>query len=152
MLSDFSFTPPDQILAQLQSRQTDGTHGMDMHGTEMHGTPMSAIKSERDLNDVQYDAFLANSRTLADPGVVSVEPGVTGVVYGSPYVEDWALPKKSLKRSGPACTTPLQRPWRRRSVLHQSHTSHSLTHRVRLRRSFDEMADLPSQAWRRPLC
>jgi hypothetical protein len=39
-----------------------------------------------------------------------------------------------------------------RSVLHQSHTSHSLTHRVRLRRSFNEMADLPSQAWRRPLC
>jgi FtsP/CotA-like multicopper oxidase with cupredoxin domain len=44
MLADFSFTPPDQILAQLQSRQTDGMHGMDMHGTETHGTPMPAKK------------------------------------------------------------------------------------------------------------
>ena len=28
-----------------------------------------------DLNDVKYDAFLANLRTLADPEVVKVEPG-----------------------------------------------------------------------------
>src|ERR1700730_13954902 len=72
MLSDFSFTPPDQILAQLQSRQTDG---MDMHGMDMHGMAMPAIKGEPDLNDVRYDAFLANGRTLADPEVVKVEPG-----------------------------------------------------------------------------
>jgi FtsP/CotA-like multicopper oxidase with cupredoxin domain len=41
----------------------------------MHGTEMPAIKSVPDLNDVQYDAFLANSCTLADPEVVKVEPG-----------------------------------------------------------------------------
>jgi len=70
MLSDFSFTPPDQILAQLQARQTD-----DMHGMDMRGKAMSAIKSEPDLNDVQYEAFLTNRRTLADPEVVKVEPG-----------------------------------------------------------------------------
>jgi FtsP/CotA-like multicopper oxidase with cupredoxin domain len=70
MLADFSFTPPDQILAQLQSRQTDAMPGMDMHGTAM-----PAMKSELELNDVRYDAFLANSRTLADPEVVKVEPG-----------------------------------------------------------------------------
>jgi FtsP/CotA-like multicopper oxidase with cupredoxin domain len=70
MLADFSFTSPDQILAQLQSRQTHDIHGMDMHGTEM-----PAMESGPDLNDVQYDAFLANSRTLADPEVVTVEPG-----------------------------------------------------------------------------
>jgi FtsP/CotA-like multicopper oxidase with cupredoxin domain len=28
-----------------------------------------------DLNDVKYDAFLANDRTLADPEVIKVEPG-----------------------------------------------------------------------------
>src|SRR6516162_6926465 len=28
-----------------------------------------------DLNDVKYDAFLANYRTLADPEVIKVEPG-----------------------------------------------------------------------------
>jgi hypothetical protein len=27
-----------------------------------------------DLNDVTYDAFLANDRTLGDPDVVKVEP------------------------------------------------------------------------------
>jgi FtsP/CotA-like multicopper oxidase with cupredoxin domain len=43
---------------------------MNMHGTEMPG-----MESEPDLNDVRYDAFLANSRTLADPEVVKVEPG-----------------------------------------------------------------------------
>jgi FtsP/CotA-like multicopper oxidase with cupredoxin domain len=70
MLADFSFTTPEQIFAQLQSRQP-----ADMQSTDMHGTAMPAIKSKPDLNDVQYDAFLANSRTLADPEVVKVEPG-----------------------------------------------------------------------------
>lgn len=77
MLADFSFTPPDQILAQLQARQTHDMDmpGMNMHGMDMRDTAMPAIKSKPDLNDVQYDAFLANSRTLADPEVVKVEPG-----------------------------------------------------------------------------
>ncbi|MGH6867635.1 MAG: multicopper oxidase domain-containing protein, partial [Methylocella sp.] len=77
MLADFSFTPPEEILAELQSRQTHDmeTPGMDMHGMDMRGTAMPAIKSKPDLNDVQYDAFLANGRTLADPEVVKVEPG-----------------------------------------------------------------------------
>jgi FtsP/CotA-like multicopper oxidase with cupredoxin domain len=70
MLADFNFTPPDQIIAQLQSRQT-----RDMHGMYMHGAAMPAMENKPDLNDVQYDAFLANSRTLADPEVVKVEPG-----------------------------------------------------------------------------
>jgi FtsP/CotA-like multicopper oxidase with cupredoxin domain len=70
MLADFNFTPPDQIIAQLQSRQTH-----DMHGMDMHGAAMPAMGNKPDLNDVQYDAFLANSRTLADPEVVKVEPG-----------------------------------------------------------------------------
>ena len=32
-------------------------------------------QSGPDLNDVKYDAFLANFRTLADPEIVKVEPG-----------------------------------------------------------------------------
>ena len=35
----------------------------------------SEAATTRDLNDVDYDAFLANDRTLADPEVVRVEPG-----------------------------------------------------------------------------
>jgi len=37
-------------------------------------TPTGAAAAP-DLNDVKYDAFLANDRTLADPEVVKVEPG-----------------------------------------------------------------------------
>ena len=33
-----------------------------------------------DLNDVKYDAFLANDRTLADPEVIRVEPGATALL------------------------------------------------------------------------
>jgi FtsP/CotA-like multicopper oxidase with cupredoxin domain len=36
---------------------------------------MAAAQSGPDLNDVKYDAFLANFRTLADPVIVKVEPG-----------------------------------------------------------------------------
>jgi FtsP/CotA-like multicopper oxidase with cupredoxin domain len=67
MLADFSFTPPGKIFADLQARQPPKM--------EMPGMAMAAMQSKPDLNDVQYDAFLANSRTLDDPEVVKVEPG-----------------------------------------------------------------------------
>jgi FtsP/CotA-like multicopper oxidase with cupredoxin domain len=35
----------------------------------------AAAPAAPDLNDVKYDAFLANDRTLADPEVIKVEPG-----------------------------------------------------------------------------
>jgi len=59
MLADFSFTPPEQIFAEL--KKSGMAPGMAM--------------DKPDLNDVKYDAFLANDRTLADPKVVKVEPG-----------------------------------------------------------------------------
>ena len=79
MLHDFSFTPPDQIYAAL--RKPDNMAGMGakrssgtvMPGMAMHAKP-DAVAAP-DLNDVTYDAFLANDRTLADPEVVKVEPG-----------------------------------------------------------------------------
>lgn len=86
VLNDFSFTPPDQIMARLQARQAHAMemhgnmhhmaiNGMAMNGMEMNGMEMPAGDSKPDLNDVQYDAFLANRRTLADPEVIKVEPG-----------------------------------------------------------------------------
>jgi FtsP/CotA-like multicopper oxidase with cupredoxin domain len=66
-LADFSFTPPEKIYADLQARQPPKMDMPDM--------AMAPIKSKPDLNDVQYDAFLANGRTLNDPEVVKVEPG-----------------------------------------------------------------------------
>ena len=38
-------------------------------------TRAAQAASAPDLNDVKYDAFLANDRTLGDPEVVKVEPG-----------------------------------------------------------------------------
>lgn len=66
-LSDFSFTPPEEIFAELRARRP--------RKRDMPGMAMAAMESKPDLNDVQYDAFLANSRTLDDPDVVKVEPG-----------------------------------------------------------------------------
>jgi FtsP/CotA-like multicopper oxidase with cupredoxin domain len=78
MLADFSFTPPEEILASLKKggnmpamaeAASGGAAGMD--GSK--GMRMAAARP--DLNDVTYDAFLANDRTLGDPEVIKVEPG-----------------------------------------------------------------------------
>ena len=64
MLSDFSFTPPKEIYARLRQ------------GEKMKmGADMKAATSKPDANDVNYDAYLANDCTLADPQVVRVEKG-----------------------------------------------------------------------------
>ncbi len=99
-LHDFSFRDPQEILAGLTDgsghAHSDGGHD---HGTHEHGAPdmggmagmagMSGMDHSAmghsgmagmgggammmDLNDVVYDAFLANDRTLGDPFVAEVE-------------------------------------------------------------------------------
>ena len=61
LLGDFSFTPPAEIYAKLRQ------------GTKMSAAEMKAAAGKPDANDVNYDAYLANDRTLADPEVVKVE-------------------------------------------------------------------------------
>ncbi len=81
MLEDFSFTQPAQIFANLKKGASmpgmglgGGTAPMaGMNG--MNGMAQAGPAGAPDLNDVAYDAFLANRRTLADPEVVKVEPG-----------------------------------------------------------------------------
>jgi FtsP/CotA-like multicopper oxidase with cupredoxin domain len=80
-LNDFSFTPPAEIFANLQKGQ--GMAGMTATAQPATGgmKGMGGIASTAptntgpDLNDVKYDALLANDRTLADPEIVEVEPG-----------------------------------------------------------------------------
>jgi FtsP/CotA-like multicopper oxidase with cupredoxin domain len=83
MLADFSFTPPEQIFAALKQSsnmpgmaQTPPAGAADM-GKSMRGSKAGgmAMGDKPDLNDVKYDAFLANDRTFRDPQVVAVEPG-----------------------------------------------------------------------------
>ncbi|MGO4128295.1 multicopper oxidase family protein [Inquilinus sp. YAF38] len=82
MLHDFSFRDPAEIMAGLRGSQ--GMAGMDHSGHAMgsmpgmrHDMPGMAMPGgmAMDLNDVEYDAYLANDRTLADPEVVRVERG-----------------------------------------------------------------------------
>lgn len=60
-LADFSFTPPEEIYERLRKGSRK---------------PRETPKAP-DLNDVNYDAFLANDRTLSDPETIRVEPGET---------------------------------------------------------------------------
>ena len=57
-LGDFSFTPPTEIFAKLRKPAAK---------------PMAMAMDKPDVNDVNYDAYLANDHTLADPDVVRVE-------------------------------------------------------------------------------
>lgn len=92
-LHDFSFMAPEEVLSQVTSgmgmdhaamghgtAQPMGTSGMN-HGSM--GSMMGGMGAmtggtgspAMDLNDFEFDAYLANDRTLDDPEVVRVERG-----------------------------------------------------------------------------
>jgi FtsP/CotA-like multicopper oxidase with cupredoxin domain len=90
LLHDFSFTPAAELLARLTKGRTggkgtmhgamsmggmkmDGMSGMNMPGMD-HGS-MGSMMGGMDLNDIDYDAYLANDRTLDDPEIIKVEKG-----------------------------------------------------------------------------
>ena len=89
MLADFSFTPPDQIFTELKkgggiaqpAAQGGATPVSAKASTagmakgSMAGMAKASAAAKPDVNDVKYDAFLANDRTLADPEIIKVEPG-----------------------------------------------------------------------------
>ncbi len=81
MLHDFAFRPAEEILTGLRGGRMAG-HGM--AGQGMAGHAMGAMQGHMmgghgmgmaDVNDIEFDAYLANDRTLDDPEVVAVEPG-----------------------------------------------------------------------------
>jgi len=74
MLNDFSFTPPDEIFAGLK-KKSGSMPNMAGRSSQMATGMAQQGAAAPDLNDVKYDAFLANDRTLADPEVIKVEPG-----------------------------------------------------------------------------
>jgi FtsP/CotA-like multicopper oxidase with cupredoxin domain len=92
MLHDFSFRTPDELFAGLtkfntsqnamSARPMSPNMAMDsgtMGAASMDSTNMGAMNTgpgmAMDLNDIDYDAFLANDRTLADPEVIRAEAG-----------------------------------------------------------------------------
>ena len=70
MLHDFSFRAPDEILASLQRGIMSSILSALIGGYSGHGHHGGAH-----VNDVEFDAYLANDRTLADPEAVQVERG-----------------------------------------------------------------------------
>src|SRR5258705_3823299 len=90
MLHDFSFQTPEELLTGL-TKSSGSQSAMPKSGIDkamnMGAGSMGAMNSgamgamnmasgmTMDLNDVDYDAFLANDRTLADPEVIRTEPG-----------------------------------------------------------------------------
>jgi FtsP/CotA-like multicopper oxidase with cupredoxin domain len=88
ILHDFTFRSPEEVLAGLigsgravSARPTAMTGMMNMGMMHMVGRdapvmPMSGAGTPHiGLNDVEFDAFLANDRTLTDPEVVRVGRG-----------------------------------------------------------------------------
>ncbi len=72
ILHDFSFRDPAEILAGLTGSTPPNRAGaMAGHETDMDSMDRRGVAE--DLNDIAYDAFLANDRTLDDPLVVRTE-------------------------------------------------------------------------------
>lgn len=74
LLHDFSFTPASELLDKLKSSKGMGMAGMN-HMSGGQGGMMHMMMGGMDVNDIEYDAFLANARTLRDPQVTQVEKG-----------------------------------------------------------------------------
>lgn len=89
LLQDFSFRDPAEILAGLQHGSMSKSMSMSMPDGMMHDMPGMTMPMQgghamhgmamahMDLNDVDFDAYLANGRTLSDPLVVRTEPGAS---------------------------------------------------------------------------
>ena len=91
LLHDFTFRDPAEVLAQLRGGMAmpmAGGAGMDHdaapgsqdmagmdHGAMGHGTMENGAMPGMDLNDIAFDAYLANDRTLDDPQVIRAERG-----------------------------------------------------------------------------
>jgi len=86
LLADFTFRDPTEVLEELKRGgkmgdmpgMSSGSNAQpSMPGMGSTGMPANAPDGAPapDLNDVEYDAFLANDRTLEDPEVIAVERG-----------------------------------------------------------------------------
>ena len=138
MLHDFSFRTPEEILAGLGGSAAHGSTssasahgGMPMPPANMPGHMMPGQSMamggmgnmagmgqmpgmQIHANDVTYDAFLANDRTLADPDIVRVERGaqvrlriINGATATAFFVDTGALNAQAIAVDGSPCL-PLQ--------------------------------------------
>jgi FtsP/CotA-like multicopper oxidase with cupredoxin domain len=116
LLHDFSFTPATDLLAKLSGGKQSGGHGMmDMGSMDMGSMDMGAMDmGAMDLNDITYDAYLANDRTLDDPEVVTVDKSsrvrlriINGAASTAFTLSTGSLPAQLIAVDGQP-VTPLQ--------------------------------------------
>jgi FtsP/CotA-like multicopper oxidase with cupredoxin domain len=125
MLHDFAFRSPEEILSELGVSMMHG-HGatgnesgsmpgkamdhsaMNMGGMDMGGMAMGGMMTH--ANDVKFDAYLANDRTLDDPEVVQVDPGarvrlriINGAGATAFWIDPGVLPSACIATDGGAC-------------------------------------------------
>ncbi len=74
LLHDFSFASPAEVLAGLGGSDTHGGLAMDQSQMGADGS-MAGMAGMTHANDIVYDAFLANDRTLSDPQIIAAEAG-----------------------------------------------------------------------------
>lgn len=122
-LHDFSFRPAEEVLAEITGGMADhdmaatagdtAMTGMDMSGG-MSGMNMSGGMAgmdmggmAMDLNDFNFDAYLANDRTLADPEVIAVERGgrvrlrvINAAAATSFWIDSGAVPARLVAVDG----------------------------------------------------
>ncbi len=117
MLHDFSFKTPEDILAALGGSDMHAggaSGGMDMAGMDHSGGDMAGMAMSGGMmvhaNDVAYDAYLANDRTLADPEVVQVEAGtklrlriINGGTATAFWIDPGVLASTAIAVDGSAC-------------------------------------------------
>lgn len=73
MLQGFTFKDPKQIFADLKHSPMANMNMSNMDMSNMNMT--MSMPMHKDLNDVVYDAYLANRRTLQNPEIFKVKPG-----------------------------------------------------------------------------
>jgi FtsP/CotA-like multicopper oxidase with cupredoxin domain len=96
-LHDFSFRTPEELLAGLtKPRNSQSAMPKSSMGNTMNMGAMGAMKMgsgmAMDVNDVKYEAFLANDRTIADPEVIRTEPGgriLMRLINGASATQFW---------------------------------------------------------------
>ncbi len=129
MLHDFAFRSPQEILAELGGTNAHAGHGTppakDPHAAHRTSAPMphgsgmghampgmgtGHMMGMAHANDVRYDAYLANDRTLDDPEVVKVEKGgrvrlriINGGTATAFFISTPGLDSKAVAVDGTLC-------------------------------------------------
>lgn len=121
MLHDFAFRTPQEILAELGGSDVHAGHGTAPakgHATAPHahgsgsgsGSGSGHMPGMVHANDVRYDAYLANDRTLDDPEVVRVEKGgrvrlrvINGATASGFFISTPGLASRAIAVDGSPC-------------------------------------------------